>query len=351
MKTMPLVLLHAFPLASAMWRPQRLGLSAFGMDIFTPDQRGMGGGAEPGPYTLDDAADDVAHLLDRSGLGRVVLGGLSMGGYVALRFLARHPDRLAGLVLSDTKATADSPDVARARAELAARVRFEGSQTAVAANLPKLLGKHTHEEAPELVGFVRALGDSRPKEAVARALEAMACRPDSTPDLAKSQVPVLVLVGEDDALTPVADAEALVRAAPRARLRRLPRAGHLSNLEAAPEWNRHVLSSFSTRELPDHDETVGATRGRRRGESTTPGVASDPGAHVAALLRRRGPAGLDDGVDTVVEHPAVVADRHALADRQVLQRLHGVDLGVGERGRGARGHRGPIVECRLLHHE
>jgi pimeloyl-ACP methyl ester carboxylesterase len=242
METPPLVLLHAFPLAAGMWRPQRSGLAPLGVRVFTPDQRGLGGGPDPAAYTLDDVADDVARFLDANKLDRVVLGGLSMGGYVALRFLARHPGRLAGLILSDTKATPDSDEGKKGRAALAAKVRAEGAAAAIAATLPKLLGPHTHADAPELVGFVRGLGESRPKEAVARALEAMAARPDSTPDLAKARVPVLVLVGEDDLLTPVADAEALARTAPGARLRKIARAGHLASLEAAADWNRLAFS-------------------------------------------------------------------------------------------------------------
>lgn len=239
----PLVLLHAFPLSSAMWYPQVAGLDTAGLRVLAPDQRGFANGAaEPGAYSLDDAADDVARFLDAERLGRVLLAGLSMGGYVALRFLARHGDRLAGLVLSDTKATADSEEGKKGRAALAAKVRAEGASAAVQATIGKLLAPGTAADRPEIVGFVRALGESRSKEAVARALEAMAGRPDSTADLARAKTPILVIVGESDALTPPADAEAIVRAAKGARLRSLRGAGHLANLEAPVAWNRAVLS-------------------------------------------------------------------------------------------------------------
>jgi pimeloyl-ACP methyl ester carboxylesterase len=242
MSTLPLVLLHPFPLSQAAWLPQR-ALAAAGVRLYTPDQRGLANGAsDPGAYSLDDAADDVLRYLDERGLSRVVLGGLSMGGYVALRFLARHPGRLAGLILSDTRSGADGEDAKKGRAALAAKVRAEGAGAAVAANLPKLLGKTSHERRPELVGFVRALGESRPKEGVARALEAMAGRPDSTPDLAKAGCPVLALAGEEDVITPPAEAEAMARTAPQGRVRLLPGAGHLANLEAPAEWSRAVLS-------------------------------------------------------------------------------------------------------------
>lgn len=239
----PLVLLHAFPLSSAMWYPQRIGLEAAGVRVFTPDQRGFANGApDPGAYSLDDAADSVARFLDDEKLERVVLGGLSMGGYVALRFLARHGGRLAGLVLSDTKATPDSEEGKKGRAALAQKVRAEGAGAAVQATIGKLLAPSTAAEHPEIAGFVRALGETRTRESVARALEAMAARPDSTADLARAETPLLVLVGADDALTPPSDAEAIARTAKDARLRKLQGAGHLANLEAPIAWNRAVLS-------------------------------------------------------------------------------------------------------------
>lgn len=241
--TPPLVLLHAFPFASAQWLPQRCGFEALGIRVLTPDQRGLGSGAaDPGPYSLDDAADDVARVLDGHGLERVVLGGLSMGGYVALRFLARHPGRLAGLVLSDTKAGADTEDGRKARAATAAKVRAEGSHVAFEDAKEKLLARTTHEEKPEIVGFCRALAQSRPREGVARATEAMAQRPDSAPDLARARVPLLAIAGEADPITPVAEAEKIAAAVPGARLRTIPRAGHLANLEAPDAWNRAVLA-------------------------------------------------------------------------------------------------------------
>ncbi|MEZ0228557.1 MAG: alpha/beta fold hydrolase [Planctomycetota bacterium] len=239
----PLVLLHAFPFSSAMWYPQRAGLEPLGVRILGHDQRGFANGAaDPSSYSLDDVADDVARFLDAEKLDRVVLGGLSMGGYVALRFLARHPGRLAGPILSDTKATPDTEEGKKNRAALAAKVRAEGAGAAIQATMAKLLAPRTIAERPEIAGFVRGLGETRGREAVARGLEAMAARPDSTADLARAKVPVLIIVGAEDSLTVPSDAEAMARAHPAARLRKLPGAGHLANLEDPLGWNRAVLS-------------------------------------------------------------------------------------------------------------
>src|SRR3954469_15908446 len=140
----PLVLLHAFPLSSAMWLAQREGL-ANGWRVITPDLRGFGGSpmADDEP-SLDVAADDVAALLDGLGLDRVVLGGLSMGGYVAMAFLRRHADRVGGLVLADTKAGADSPEGRANRERIAAAVLDDPESTVLVDQvLPTLLGPTT----------------------------------------------------------------------------------------------------------------------------------------------------------------------------------------------------------------
>lgn len=242
-KNIPLVLLHAFPLSSAQWLPQKVGLEASGLTVYTPDQRGMGqGGEAPASYTLDQAAQDVAALMDQKGIDKIILGGLSMGGYVALRFAAQYPERLAGLILSNTKTAADTEEGKKAREALAKKVRAEGAKAAVEAFLPKLLGKKTQEEHPEIVGLVRALGESRSKEAVARALEAMAQRPDSAQALSQLTVPCLILVGQEDGITTVADAEMMAKKTQKSTLKILPGVGHLSNLEAPAAWNQEVLS-------------------------------------------------------------------------------------------------------------
>ena len=225
------VLLHAFPLSSAMWREQREALGDR-YRVVTPDTRGFGGSPlgddEP---SLDRCADDVVALLDRLDLDRVVLGGLSMGGYVAMSLLRRHGDRVRALVLADTKAGAD-PDAGRAnRHRIADAVERDGSSVLVAEVLPALLGATTTAQRPEVTGRVRALVQSAPPAAAAWAQRAMAARPDSLDVLAATDVPALVVVGDEDALSPVADARAMADALPQGRLVVLEGAGHLSAVE------------------------------------------------------------------------------------------------------------------------
>jgi len=239
----PLVLLHAFPLSSAMWLAQREGLSAT-CRVVTPDLRGFGGSPlgddEP---SLDASADDVAALLDRLDLDRVVLGGMSMGGYVAMAFLRRYADRVSGLVLADTKASEDAPAVRETRERIARQVQEDGSTVLADEVLPTLLGATTTASRPLVSGRVRGLVQAAPPAAVAWAERAMAARPASYDVLAQVDVPALVLVGAEDALSPVSDAQAMVDALPQGRLAVLPDAGHLSAVET-PETFNDALAAF-----------------------------------------------------------------------------------------------------------
>jgi pimeloyl-ACP methyl ester carboxylesterase len=237
----PLVLLHAFPLSSAMWLAQRESLAPL-CRVLTPDQRGFGGSPlgddEP---SLDACADDLAALLDRLDVDRVVLGGLSMGGYVAMAFLRRHGDRVRGLVLAGTKAQAD-PEPARAnRLAVAAQVeRDPASPVLLEQLLPALVGQTTEQSRPLVLGRVRALVQAAPAPAVAWAQRAMAARPDSFQTLRSCGVPALVVVGDEDRLSPAADARAMVDALPAGRLVVLPAAGHLSAVETPESFSDAV---------------------------------------------------------------------------------------------------------------
>jgi pimeloyl-ACP methyl ester carboxylesterase len=241
-----LVLLHAFPLSAAMWLAQREGL-ADTCRVVTPDQRGFGGsplGAdEP---SLDQVADDVAALLDGLGLDRVVLGGLSMGGYAAMAFLRRHGERVAGLLLADTKAGADAEAARQNRERIAQLVTDDpGSSVVLDEVLPTLLGETTMRERPLVAGRTKAFVQAAPPAAVAWAQRAMAARPDSFETLRAVSVPTLVIVGAEDALAPVAEAQAMADAVPGAALEVLDRAGHLSAIEVPDEFNAAVRRFLS----------------------------------------------------------------------------------------------------------
>lgn len=233
-----LVLLHAFPLHSGMWTPQLAALSSH-RRVIAPDLPGFGASDAPdglSPYTLPRYADVVAGLLDQLGLPRVVLGGLSMGGYTALAFLRRYADRLAGLVLADTRAEPDSVEVFERRTDQQDQVARVGTTALIEVLLGGLLSDHTRAHRLDLVAHVRRLM-ANPAAGYIGALEAMKRRGDSTDELASISVPTLVLVGEDDVPTPPAVARRMHEQIPGSELVVLPKAGHLSNLEASDDFN------------------------------------------------------------------------------------------------------------------
>lgn len=243
----PLVLLHAFPLTSAIYADQLAVLTDVA-DVHAPDLRGFGA-APLGdvPPSLDVLADDVVRLLDAAGADRAVLGGTSMGGYVALAALRRHPDRVAGLVLANTKASADQPAARDNRERIASVVESEGSVRVLHEELePKLLGATTSATRPDLKTLVHDLVAAAPPASVAWAQRAMATRADSFDVLATSQVPVLVLSGAEDALMTADDARAMAGAALGATSVELAHVGHLGCLEAPQAWDAAVRGWLPT---------------------------------------------------------------------------------------------------------
>jgi pimeloyl-ACP methyl ester carboxylesterase len=228
----PVVLLHAFPLERSIWSGVAGRLSAAGVPVIAVDLPGLGDSPLPeGEPSLDVSADAVVAALDRLAVPRAVVCGVSMGGYVALSIARRHPARLAGLGLIDTKAQADAPEARANRERIALAVLGEAGSRALAPMLDGLLGPTSHADRPDVVAQVRAgLAAARP-QGVAWSQRAMAARPDMTGLLAGIEVPVAVVVGEQDVLTPPAVAHELVAGLPDAVLTVLPRAGHLSPLE------------------------------------------------------------------------------------------------------------------------
>jgi 3-oxoadipate enol-lactonase len=235
----PVVLLHGFPLNSRMWARERALLA--NRAVLAPDFPGFGG-RPPGPETLDGFAEVVMDEMDQAGIDQAVVVGLSMGGYVAFRLLARSPARVVGLILADTRAGADDEAGRMKRTAQAERVRREGVAWMPEALLPAFLGETTRRERPAVVEAVRGwIADANP-EGVARALLAMRDRPDSTSTLKDVAVPVLALVGEEDALTPVAESRRIAESVPDGRLVLIPGAGHLSNLENPEAFGRELVS-------------------------------------------------------------------------------------------------------------
>jgi len=239
---LPVLFAHAFPLNRTMWAPQVSALVERCRCI-APDFRGFGETAAQGPYTMAQYADDLAALLDHLRIDQVVLVGCSMGGYAAFAFWSRHATRVRALVLADTRPGADSDEARGLRRQLIELTRAEGATAVANLQVAKLVGKTTREKQPDTYdGVHRMMAQAKP-DAIVGALEAMMSRPDSTPLLATITVPTLIVVGEEDTLTPVAESRAMHSHIPGSRLEIVAAAGHLSNMERPAAFN-HVLTEF-----------------------------------------------------------------------------------------------------------
>jgi pimeloyl-ACP methyl ester carboxylesterase len=237
------VLLHGFPFDRAMWVHQRSSVGSM-YRVIAPDLRGHGASAAPdGIYTVDSMADDVLELLDGLQLYEpLVIGGLSMGGYIALSIAVRRPERVKGLMLMNSRAAADTPEAAKAREQRAEEIERSGeTEPVIEAMLPRMFARKTFERHPELVARMHARMLRTPARTLAGTLRGLAIRPDRSADLPMISVPTLVLAGLEDQVIPLEESERMVSMMPSARLVTIPDAGHVAPLENPDPANSAIL--------------------------------------------------------------------------------------------------------------
>ena len=235
------VLLHGYPFNRTMWREQAEALKS-SYRVITPDLRGHGETDATGETaTMDEMARDVAALMDELKIERAAIGGLSMGGYVALAFYRRFPLRVRALILADTRPQSDTEEARRNREQQAERVLTEGMDAVTDTLLGKALARATPKERPEVVARVREMIRGTKPRGAAAALRGMAARPDQTSFLERIIQPTLIIVGSEDELTPPKDAEVMRREIRGSRLEIIQGAAHVSNLERPAEFNRALI--------------------------------------------------------------------------------------------------------------
>jgi 3-oxoadipate enol-lactonase len=227
----PVVLLHPFPANHKVWLPAA-ELLAGRYRLILPDLRGHGqSGVGTGPATMEKHAADLLRLLDASGVGKAVFAGVSIGGYVLFEFWRRHRERVSGLILCDTRAGADTDEGRANRLKAADDVEKQGPVAFIDSMIPKLLGDTTRTTRPDQVERAREMMLEMSAAGIAAVQRGMAARPDSVADLKTINVPTLVMVGNEDILTPLSEAESMQRQIAGSRLHTIPRAGHYAVFE------------------------------------------------------------------------------------------------------------------------
>lgn len=245
------LLIHGHPFDRSMWGPQRRAAEEAGWRTIVPDLRGYGGSQVTPPIvTLETFARDLATLLLALGIGRVVVGGLSMGGQIAMEFCRLFPERVAGLLLAATFAQAETAEGKVQRYRIADRLETEGMAAYADEALPKMLAPETLQDRPELARMVLQMMQSAPPAGAAAALRGRAERPDYSEVMARLQVPALIVAGNRDAFTSRSDAEHMHRLIRGSRLLWMEGIGHMPNLEAEEAFNDAMVGLLDAVRTP-----------------------------------------------------------------------------------------------------
>lgn len=237
----PVIFIHAFPMSHMMWQPQTDFLNKK-FRVIAYDVCGFGGSeVGSGQFTMETCADDLVALMDHLGLKKAVWCGLSMGGYIALRAIEKFPDRCRGLVLCDTRSEADGNEGKLKRAAAITTIQKLGATAFVDGFLQSVFLPESIAQGKDFVAQTKKIILANSPLGICGALLAMGMRTDTTDALRGIAVPTLVVVGENDALTPVAMAQNLHERIRNSRLAVIPNAAHMCNLENPGEFNRHLL--------------------------------------------------------------------------------------------------------------
>jgi 3-oxoadipate enol-lactonase len=240
----PILFVHGFPLNHSMWDAQLKALAATHR-VIAPDLRGFGSSdVTAGTVTMEQLADDCAALLDALGVREPInFCGLSMGGYVAWQFVRKYGHRLHRLILCDTRAAADTPEAAATRLKMAEHVTTAGVEMVAKAMTPKLFARSTIESRPEVVEAVQQMMLATKPEGIAAAQRGMAARLDMRDLLPSVNLPTLVIVGVEDAISTVDEMRDISDTIPTATFRSIPNAGHMSPMENPAAVNA-ALTAF-----------------------------------------------------------------------------------------------------------
>lgn len=237
-----LVLIHAFPTDQNLWKLQQDGLQSH-FRVITLDLWGFGQSspANGEAITMTDYADEIKQLLDQLHIKKAIIGGESMGGYIALAFYKKYPDKVKGLILSDTQSIPDSPEAKAKRESTAIDVLEHGPTNFINSFMPKALSPNASEQTKT---FLKQILDKQKPNAIASALRGMALRNDTSDILANSRLPILIMTGSQDSLISPQQSENMHALAKNSKLIVIDNAGHLSSLEQPEEWNKTVIDMF-----------------------------------------------------------------------------------------------------------
>lgn len=242
----PVILLHGYPFDKSMWDAQVSHLKS-SHRVIAYDIRGFGASRdETSPLSLDLFRDDLIQFMDVLNIDKAILCGLSMGGYIALHALKKYPWRFQALILCDTQCVADTPEGKAKRLQSIEDIKAKGTSAFNEGFIKNVFHKDTPEKHPELVAALRTVVNGNSERIITQGLQALADREESCTSLGDIHLPTLILCGRDDVVTPLAQSEFLHAHIKGSILQVIDHAGHVSNLEAADEFNEHLSAFLGT---------------------------------------------------------------------------------------------------------
>lgn len=238
-KGLPLIFIHAFPLNSKMWQYQ-IDFFKDKFRVITYDVRGLGKSkSKNNQFTMECYADDLLYIIEQLKLEKVFACGLSMGGYILLRSYFKNPDKFRGIILADTRAEKDDDTGLINRSNSITNIKNGKREEFISTFIPKLIGKSNYNI--EFINLLNDLINENSNEGICGAILALATRTNSIDYLKSIKIPTLILVGEEDELTPFSCSENMKKLIPNSLLKVIPDSGHLSNLENPNVFNSFVL--------------------------------------------------------------------------------------------------------------
>ena len=244
---LPVVFIHGFPFSHDMWEPQ-MNVMPNDIHAIAYDVRGHGDSdVGDGQFTIELFVDDLIALLDHLFIEKAILCGLSMGGYIALRTFERHPDRVRGLILCDTKSGPDMNAAKIKRTVTMKAVKAAGVQTFAEDFVKAIFWEKTFKRNPSIIAFIKQIICTNSQRGICGTLLALAARTDTTPTLSSINIPTCIIVGEHDKLTPPSDAQTMHSMIEGSELHILSNAAHMSNLENVQEFNERLIAFLKKR--------------------------------------------------------------------------------------------------------
>ena len=237
-----IIFIHGFPFNKSMWNGQIESLKD-NYRVIAYDIRGHGN-SDPGidDFFIELFVRDLLLLMEKLRIEKSILCGLSLGGYIALNAVLKYPDRFDGLILNDTQCIADTPEVKENRCIAIIRIKEKGVKQYADEIIKNLFAPESFRKRENIIAEVKEMIISTPEQTLCNTLHALAERKETCTRLHEINIPVLIMVGKEDKITPIAAAQQMHEKILNSKLEIIQQAGHLSNLENPTAFNTHLVN-------------------------------------------------------------------------------------------------------------